>query len=431
MILGVLIGAAGRPVRVRDGIRRRGGHSGGDSWGTVTDGASVRGQACHPPTAAAGGRTLRAHPRSVKLIPSCGAPGASRMMVRCYTSRRSRHRVPRCAVPSPTLPRQVAAVVLACLLGACGSAERRPRRRSRPGNATPRDVNIVMRDYGYVPPVVDLVPGETVAHVINGGLEIHEAMVGDIAAQLAWEDAEAATIDHPPGPTPFVPPPEGFDGPGSSSGPVSAWTPRGRFPPRGQAAGGWFVGCHIPGPLGEGDGRAGPFVGGGCRARRPSRVSRRLAAPRRRLTSASARGAGAAAERGSVVSFRRCRSREHPRPKISRRASAMAYVIAEPCVDVMDLSCVSVCPVDCIHYDEGTDRKLFIDPDECIDCGACEPECPVNAIFPEESVPTEWAQYTQADACGTRTRPHGRSPTSSSPPDASGGCVPAAHPSPR
>ena len=64
----------------------------------------------------------------------------------------------------------------------------------------------------------------------------------------------------------------------------------------------------------------------------------------------------------------------------------MAYVIAEPCIDVLDISCVSVCPVDCIHYDEGTDRKLFIDPNECIDCGACEPECPVNAIFPEESL---------------------------------------------
>ena len=66
----------------------------------------------------------------------------------------------------------------------------------------------------------------------------------------------------------------------------------------------------------------------------------------------------------------------------------MAYVIAEPCIDVLDISCVSVCPVDCIHFDEGTDRKLFIDPNECIDCGACEPECPVNAIFPEESLPT-------------------------------------------
>ena len=70
----------------------------------------------------------------------------------------------------------------------------------------------------------------------------------------------------------------------------------------------------------------------------------------------------------------------------------MAYVIAEPCIDVLDISCVSVCPVDCIHYEEGTDRKLFIDPNECIDCGACEPECPVNAIFPEESLPSEWAK---------------------------------------
>jgi NAD-dependent dihydropyrimidine dehydrogenase PreA subunit len=63
----------------------------------------------------------------------------------------------------------------------------------------------------------------------------------------------------------------------------------------------------------------------------------------------------------------------------------MTYVIAEPCVDVMDQGCVSVCPVDCIHFDEGTDRMLYIDPNECIDCGACEPECPVNAIFPEEA----------------------------------------------
>jgi ferredoxin len=81
-----------------------------------------------------------------------------------------------------------------------------------------------------------------------------------------------------------------------------------------------------------------------------------------------------------------------------RRNHTMTYVIAEPCIDVLDISCVSVCPVDCIHYEEGVDRKLFIDPNECIDCGACEPECPVNAIFPEESVPVEWAQYTKIDA---------------------------------
>ena len=76
----------------------------------------------------------------------------------------------------------------------------------------------------------------------------------------------------------------------------------------------------------------------------------------------------------------------------------MTYVIAEPCIDVLDESCVAVCPVDCIHFDRGPDRKLYIDPDECIDCGACEPECPVNAIFPEDSVPAEWAQYTAIDA---------------------------------
>ena len=75
----------------------------------------------------------------------------------------------------------------------------------------------------------------------------------------------------------------------------------------------------------------------------------------------------------------------------------MTYVIAEPCVDVMDKACVDVCPVDCIHGDEG-DKMLYIDPEECIDCGACEPECPVEAIFAEEDVPEEWQNYTQINA---------------------------------
>jgi ferredoxin len=73
----------------------------------------------------------------------------------------------------------------------------------------------------------------------------------------------------------------------------------------------------------------------------------------------------------------------------------MTYVIAEPCIDVLDISCVSVCPVDCIHYDEGVDRKLFIDPNECIDCGACEPECPVEAIFPEDALPDKWEAFVK------------------------------------
>jgi ferredoxin len=76
----------------------------------------------------------------------------------------------------------------------------------------------------------------------------------------------------------------------------------------------------------------------------------------------------------------------------------MAYVIAEPCVDTKDQACVSVCPVDCIHFDDGEDRTLYIDPNECIDCGACEPECPVNAIFSEDAVPAEWAVYTEINA---------------------------------
>src|ERR671929_1493998 len=73
----------------------------------------------------------------------------------------------------------------------------------------------------------------------------------------------------------------------------------------------------------------------------------------------------------------------------------MTYVIAEPCVDVLDESCVAVCPVDCIHFDRGADRKLYIDPEECIDCGACEPECPVDAIFPEDALPDKWEPFVK------------------------------------
>ena len=76
----------------------------------------------------------------------------------------------------------------------------------------------------------------------------------------------------------------------------------------------------------------------------------------------------------------------------------MTYVIAEPCIDVLDRSCVEVCPVDCIHEEEGVDRKLYIDPDECIDCGACEPVCPVTAIFAEDDVPDQYKEYTELDA---------------------------------
>ncbi len=81
----------------------------------------------------------------------------------------------------------------------------------------------------------------------------------------------------------------------------------------------------------------------------------------------------------------------------------MTYIIAEPCVDVRDRGCVDVCPVDCIYEVEDTQVKegdeaykmmLYIHPEECIDCGACEPECPVEAIFPEDEVPEKWKAYT-------------------------------------
>lgn len=62
----------------------------------------------------------------------------------------------------------------------------------------------------------------------------------------------------------------------------------------------------------------------------------------------------------------------------------MPYIITEACINVKDRACVDVCPVDCIY--EGADQ-LYIHPDECIDCGACEPECPVSAIYSEEDVP--------------------------------------------
>ena len=76
----------------------------------------------------------------------------------------------------------------------------------------------------------------------------------------------------------------------------------------------------------------------------------------------------------------------------------MAHVITRPCIGVKDTACVAVCPVDCIHLtkDEaafGREEMLYIDPDVCIGCGLCVDECPVRAIFAEEDVPVEWAEF--------------------------------------
>ena len=86
----------------------------------------------------------------------------------------------------------------------------------------------------------------------------------------------------------------------------------------------------------------------------------------------------------------------------------MAFIIVEPCVSTCDTACVEACPVDCIHgpidiSGQGAEAQapgfdpiglqLYIDPEECIDCAACEPECPVEAIYEEGDVPAKWEAY--------------------------------------
>lgn len=81
----------------------------------------------------------------------------------------------------------------------------------------------------------------------------------------------------------------------------------------------------------------------------------------------------------------------------------MAYVIAEPCIGTKDTACVDACPVDCIHprkneEDFATETQLYIDPVECIDCGACVPVCPVSAIFALDDLPEKWKHFTEINA---------------------------------
>jgi len=81
-------------------------------------------------------------------------------------------------------------------------------------------------------------------------------------------------------------------------------------------------------------------------------------------------------------------------PLVEGSTRTVTYVIAQPCVDVKDRACIDECPVDCIY--EG-DRSLYIHPDECVDCGACEPVCPVEAIYYEDDLPDQWADYYKAN----------------------------------
>jgi ferredoxin len=81
----------------------------------------------------------------------------------------------------------------------------------------------------------------------------------------------------------------------------------------------------------------------------------------------------------------------------------VAYIICEPCIGTKDTACVDVCPVDCIHPrkdepDFATAEMLYIHPDECIDCGACVPACPVEAIFALDETPQKWNDFIPKNA---------------------------------
>lgn len=125
-----------------------------------------------------------------------------------------------------------------------------------PGSSSaPREVNVIAKDYAFLPNELDLVPGETILlHVINGGLEVHEAIIGDTAVQDAWEVAEAATVGSPPGPTPVVSVPPDVSGirivVTSGQRVDLTWT----VPADAVASGAtpWIVGCHIPGHWAQG-----------------------------------------------------------------------------------------------------------------------------------------------------------------------------------
>ncbi len=81
----------------------------------------------------------------------------------------------------------------------------------------------------------------------------------------------------------------------------------------------------------------------------------------------------------------------------------MSFVVAEPCIKCKYTDCVEVCPVDCFYEGE---RSLAIHPDECINCGACEPVCPSKAIFPEETLPEKWREYVELNSRLSRAWPN-------------------------
>lgn len=149
-----------------------------------------------------------------------------------------------------------AILVVGFMFAACDAGPAPATPPISPGSsAAPREVNIIAKDWQFLPERVDVVPGETVLfHVVNGGLEIHEVVIGDATVQDAWEAAEAAVAEHPPGPTPFVSVAPAVSG-------VRVVIPSGQrvdlvwtAPSASTVAsgGGLIVGCHIPGHWAKG-----------------------------------------------------------------------------------------------------------------------------------------------------------------------------------
>ncbi|WP_164103532.1 indolepyruvate ferredoxin oxidoreductase subunit alpha [Candidatus Laterigemmans baculatus] len=85
----------------------------------------------------------------------------------------------------------------------------------------------------------------------------------------------------------------------------------------------------------------------------------------------------------------------------------MAMVVTLPCSGCKDKACLPVCPVECFHEDA---EMLYVDPEECIDCGACVAECPVEAIFYEDDVPAKWHGFIQLNATKARECPSATDP---------------------
>lgn len=159
--------------------------------------------------------------------------------------------IPRAALRRGGVSASVLLGLIVAVAAACDPAVAPPTPPISPGSsAAPREVNIIAKDWQFLPDHVDLVPGETVLfHLVNGGLEVHEFVIGDQAVQDAWEAAEAATVGHPPGPTPFVSVAPAVSGlrivvPSGQRVDVT-WT----VPAAGAASPppAIVVGCHIPG----------------------------------------------------------------------------------------------------------------------------------------------------------------------------------------